>query len=205
MENTHYEVLGISPDATQDKIKNAYRVQAMKWHPDKNHGSKESEDHFKRIAAAYATLSDPASRVQYDAVINHGIGDDNSFVSTINENIAESIFYREMVLMAVELTYSNIPWSRIATALVNKGCPGSIANKIARSVQSERQTAVRSAATRAFLWAIGWIALGGIITAASYSNAKQGGSYVITTGLFLFGGINLLRALYYLISGRAPS
>jgi len=205
MENTHYEVLGISPDSTPDKIKSAYRIQAMRWHPDKNHGSKVSEDHFKRIAAAYTILSDPASRVEYDMALKHGMEYEESFTSTINENIAESIFYREMVLMAVELTYSNIPWSRIATALVNKGCPKSIANKIARSVQSERQSAVRIAATKAFIWAIGWIALGGIITAASYSNAKQGGSYVITTGLFLFGGINLLRALYYLVSGRAPS
>jgi curved DNA-binding protein len=63
----HYTVLGISEKATQTEIKKAYRAMAMKYHPDKNSGSKSAEDQFKKISSAYEILSDPAKRRIYDA------------------------------------------------------------------------------------------------------------------------------------------
>ncbi len=63
---SHYRTLGIEPGATSDDIRNAYRKLAKKYHPDTNKGDERSEEHFKRVAAAYSALSDPNSRNQYD-------------------------------------------------------------------------------------------------------------------------------------------
>jgi len=65
-QRDYYEILGVARDADQKSIKNAFRSLAMKYHPDR---SKEpgAEEKFKEIAEAYAVLSDPKKRAQYDA------------------------------------------------------------------------------------------------------------------------------------------
>ncbi|MBW2039046.1 MAG: J domain-containing protein [Deltaproteobacteria bacterium] len=62
----YYKILGTSKNATSDEIKKAYRQLAMKYHPDRNKGNKEAEEKFKEINEAYAVLSDPEKRRQYD-------------------------------------------------------------------------------------------------------------------------------------------
>ena len=62
----YYNVLGVEKKASLDEIKKAYRKLAFKYHPDKNQGSKAAEEHFKEINEAYAVLSDPQKREQYD-------------------------------------------------------------------------------------------------------------------------------------------
>lgn len=62
----YYEVLGVSKDADEAAIKKAYRVLAKKYHPDTNPGDKEAEAKFKEASEAYAVLSDPQKRQQYD-------------------------------------------------------------------------------------------------------------------------------------------
>lgn len=62
----YYELLGISKTASADAIKKAYRKLALKYHPDRNQGNKEAEEQFKKISEAYAVLSDPEKRKQYD-------------------------------------------------------------------------------------------------------------------------------------------
>lgn len=62
----YYKLLNISKTATNNDIKKAYRKLAIKWHPDKNNNSKESEEMFKKIAEAYSVLSDNNKRRQYD-------------------------------------------------------------------------------------------------------------------------------------------
>lgn len=62
----YYDVLGVTRKANAEEIKRAYRKLASKWHPDRNKGSKESEERFKKINEAYEVLSDPASRAKYD-------------------------------------------------------------------------------------------------------------------------------------------
>ena len=62
----YYEVLGVSKDADDAAIKKAYRQLAKKYHPDMNPGDKEAEAKFKEASEAYAVLSDPDKRRQYD-------------------------------------------------------------------------------------------------------------------------------------------
>ena len=66
MNKDLYEILGVSRDASADEIKKAYKKLAVKYHPDRNKGSKEAEDKFKEIGAAYAILSDAQKRAKYD-------------------------------------------------------------------------------------------------------------------------------------------
>ena len=62
----YYEVLGVQKGASDAEIKKAFRVQAKKYHPDAHPGDKECEEKFKEAQEAYAVLSDPDKRRQYD-------------------------------------------------------------------------------------------------------------------------------------------
>ncbi len=62
----YYKVLGVEKGASASEIKKAYRKLALKYHPDKTKGDKAGEDKFKEISAAYAVLSDPEKKKQYD-------------------------------------------------------------------------------------------------------------------------------------------
>jgi curved DNA-binding protein CbpA len=62
----YYYILGITPNASKDEIKKAYRKLSTKFHPDKNDGDKFFEERFKDINEAYETLIDDAKRKMYD-------------------------------------------------------------------------------------------------------------------------------------------
>lgn len=66
MQRDYYEVLGVARDADAKAIKDAFRKLALKYHPDRNKAP-EAQERFKEIAEAYAVLSDPKKRAEYDA------------------------------------------------------------------------------------------------------------------------------------------
>ncbi|PKO73543.1 MAG: molecular chaperone DnaJ [Betaproteobacteria bacterium HGW-Betaproteobacteria-17] len=61
----HYQTLGVSPSATPDLIKAAYRKKAAQFHPDKNQ-SADAPTRFREVQEAYEVLSDAARRKAYD-------------------------------------------------------------------------------------------------------------------------------------------
>lgn len=73
-QRDYYEVLGVSRDADQKAIKNAFRTLALQYHPDRNKAP-DAEERFKEIAEAYAVLSDPKKRAQYDSRGFAGVAD----------------------------------------------------------------------------------------------------------------------------------
>ena len=62
----YYNILGASKSASTEEIKKAYRKLALKYHPDHNKGDKAAEAKFKDLSEAYAVLSDPEKKKQYD-------------------------------------------------------------------------------------------------------------------------------------------
>jgi DnaJ-class molecular chaperone len=63
----YYRILGVSPEATSEELKRAYRKRAFELHPDRNGGTREAEQAFKELTEAYAVLGDPGRRASYDA------------------------------------------------------------------------------------------------------------------------------------------
>jgi len=70
----YYDILGVARSASAEEIKKAYRKLAIKHHPDKNQGDKESEEMFKEAAEAYDVLSNPEKKQRYDQYGHAGMG-----------------------------------------------------------------------------------------------------------------------------------
>jgi len=69
----YYQLLSVSRNADTEEIKKAYRQLALKYHPDRNQGSKEAEERFKEVTEAYEVLRDSEKRAMYDRFGKQGV------------------------------------------------------------------------------------------------------------------------------------
>jgi molecular chaperone DnaJ len=93
-EMDYYAILGVPRTAEANEIKKAYRQMALKYHPDRNPGDRESEDRFKKAAEAYSVLIDPKKRSIYDryglsGLRGEGFGGFTGFNSSIFEDFED--------------------------------------------------------------------------------------------------------------------
>jgi molecular chaperone DnaJ len=95
-----YKILGVDRAASDDDIKQSYRRLAMQFHPDKNAGSKESEERFKEISEAYDVLRDPQKRAAYDRYGEEGLrgGGGGGGFHHVDMSEALNIFMRDFGL-----------------------------------------------------------------------------------------------------------
>lgn len=96
MKKCFYEILNIKQNATFAEIKKSYRKLVVKYHPDKNKGSKECEDKLKEIIEAYECLSDSYKRTEYDKRVK---------VSTFSSYQERESYSTESVVITLEESY----------------------------------------------------------------------------------------------------
>lgn len=135
---TLYEILNVAETATPEEIKDAYRVMAMKWHPDRNINNRAvAEEKFKEIGAAYKVLYDPVQRRDYDQWVagERRQSSQNSYskAADMSGKDAENMFFESMLDLAMELARRGYDVSAITKALIALDCPEGVAKVAAIS------------------------------------------------------------------------
>ena len=100
MAKDYYQTLEVDRNASDTDLKKAYRKLALKYHPDRNPGDSAAEDKYKEINEAYACLSDPQKKANYEQFGTAegagagfgGFGDFNSNFGDIFEDVFGNIF-----------------------------------------------------------------------------------------------------------------
>ncbi len=140
-----YQILGIEENAPPEEIKRAYRREAMRWHPDRNHDSGTAKERFHDAAQAYKILSertpgrnDNRSHARSDnKPRGHGekqAGDRHDSRNTENDSqdeFADSVFWDVMLDYAIKLAQTGLSEIEIEIDIRRNGCPERIAKVIA--------------------------------------------------------------------------
>lgn len=63
---TYWSLLGVNPGSNSDQLKQAFRREAKRWHPDLNRNNRDAEERFKWVNEAYFVLSDPRRRLEWE-------------------------------------------------------------------------------------------------------------------------------------------
>src|SRR5687767_11807710 len=127
-QSTLYEILGVAQHAPPREITNAYRIRAMRWHPDCNKDP-GAPARFRDVAVAYRTLANPESRRAYDARVAADGATDFQDDYTSSEQASE-IFQQAMFELGDELADAGYDTAYIHRALVEEGCPAPIAEAV---------------------------------------------------------------------------
>ena len=129
-----YKVLGVSPDASDEEIKQAYRRLAKKYHPDRNQGSEEAAKKMQEVNAAYEQIKNPEKAQQeqhtygyggygYDPFGGYGRYQQRETGDTYQESAYKYILYgrfREALNVLSNSTERNARWYYLS-ALANDG------------------------------------------------------------------------------------
>ena len=92
----YYNILGVTPESSEDDIRKSYRKLAMQYHPDRNPDDIAAEEKFKEIAEAYGVLTDPVKRREFDSCRQtgrpFGSNQGNGGFSYSQEDILKDLF-----------------------------------------------------------------------------------------------------------------
>lgn len=92
----YYATLEVTPQASDDEIKRAYRKLALKYHPDRNQGNKHAEEKIREINAAYEVLGDPETRKSYERLRFGGHGRKSDFGEEPAETVNPGVILEAM-------------------------------------------------------------------------------------------------------------
>lgn len=163
-----YKVLEISNKATEEEIKSAFRRLAKATHPDLNGGDPGATAQFRKVAEAYAILSDPIKKREVDLILNDKKVNNSTPSSTVKtNNVTEN---DEVKFTAQSIEY--------AIHMLHK-----------------EAKPYKAAALKALLKGLAWLIGGILVTFFSYQAAAGGGTYFVMYGAVIFGGIQAIRGL----------
>lgn len=92
----YYATLEVTPQASDEEIKRAYRKLALQYHPDRNQGNKQAEEKIREINAAYEVLGDPETRKSYERLRFGGHGRKSDFAEEPAETVSPGIILEAM-------------------------------------------------------------------------------------------------------------
>ncbi len=92
----YYTTLNVTPQASDEEIKRAYRKLALKYHPDRNQGSRNAEEKIREINAAYEVLGNPETRKSYERLRFGGHGRKSDFAEEPAETVNPAVVLEAM-------------------------------------------------------------------------------------------------------------
>ena len=212
---THYDMLDLDCDATQEEIRHAYKVLAMKWHPDRNK-AKYAAERFMKIKEAYDVLSDKRRRAEYDEMLNDDTAEASGSVLDDEEAVTEIIVVSKQLLRngkadAIVLRYMGEEGLKTSEALWLLGkIKASLEKEELREeeevVNNKRKTWGSRPATKNRIWDSfvdgSYGILRGIFTAVVYSIGAVLG-LVVSVVLMAVGIIvyPIIKAVAYVVMG----
>jgi DnaJ-class molecular chaperone len=133
-KKTPYESLGVSPDATQEQIKKAFRKKAKALHPDITNGDAKKAEEFREVAIAWDLLSDPRARSRYDRT-----GETEGVSESAVEQQAVGLFIQEVtnkLAVSTDKIYTDI-FRNVEKGLRTKG------SEQAKEIKEKKKAAKR--------------------------------------------------------------
>jgi curved DNA-binding protein CbpA len=187
----YYEILQVSPNAEASVITAAYKRLAHTYHPDVAKDSTASAK-MAEINEAYSLLSDPVKRAEYDQVFRTKY--------TSQERETEGPTQEEILVSlmrwAADKASKGKKRSQVADELTREGVPYDLAADVTKNVFEYRSKLKRKEGLQGIGCGLLMLIVGGIITAVTYSAASGGGTYIVTTGLFIIGALTLIVGFY---------
>jgi curved DNA-binding protein CbpA len=187
----YYEILQVSPNAEPSVITAAYKRLAQVYYPDAIKDRKASA-RMADISEAYEVLSNPVRRSEYDRAYRVQCPAEE----TEGEALTEEEIMVGLMRFAAEQAAKGKKRSQVADELTKQGVPYDVSAQIVQRVFEYRSELKRKEGGKAIGCGLLMLVVGGVITGVTYAAAEGGGIYVVTTGLFIVGGITLIVGLY---------